>query len=104
MDPLSMIIGLVIFAAGWVAGRIRRRQRTPRALPAPLCACAHGINYHDESGPCHATRQGNYVNQYDASGRNRGLGHDQVPCMCQRYVGPEILPSVWAQPTQLPEA
>jgi hypothetical protein len=105
MDPITVLISAGLFVGGFIAGRLNRRRRAEPERPAPKCSCSHGINFHDgKTGKCHAGVRGPRLSNYNEEGDGTYLGerYATVTCNCRRYVGPEILPSVWAQPTELP--
>lgn len=93
---LSFAIGAAAFGAGYLA-RARRRHAAPAA---PMCACGHGLNFHDGQGSCHGVA-GKTNKVYDHEGFTL-LSYDPVSCTCQRYVGPEHIADVWVPPTSLP--
>ncbi len=82
-----MITGALILAAGiilgWLLCSLPARRRGPE-LPEPVCGCNHHYSMHD---PAKGMRcgVGVYVN-----GEYRGR------CACQRYAGPEMLPTYLA--------
>jgi hypothetical protein len=86
-----MIEGAAILLAGILAGvgldrLLGRWPRRKRGEVEAACSCGHGIGYHDrETGHCHRRRvvRRNYHDYWE-------------PCGCQRYVGPEPLPSFYA--------
>lgn len=73
--------GAAVFAAGQLTGRLagRRRPRDRRRVdPQPVCGCEHHIAFHEDGvHRCHA---------------KTGPARDRE-CMCQRYVGPQPLPT-----------
>ncbi len=79
------IIAAVCLAVGYVAGRTRLRidiERDGRGDPKPVCGCGHGYHDHDaDTTACHA--------RVVTTGTWRG-------CTCQRYTGPEPLPTYTA--------
>lgn len=85
-----MIEGAVIAAAcliiGYVTGRTRLHidiERNRFAEPKPVCGCGHGYHDHDaDTTRCH--------------GRTLTTGTWR-DCTCQRYTGPEPLPSYTAE-------
>ena len=56
MEPVSLLVGAALLAAGFLGGRISRRKPTPPpAAPAPLCGCGHTLSQHDtETNTCYA--------------------------------------------------
>ncbi len=107
---LPVVIGAVI---GLALIRLGNRRRRAIAGPpatgtatAPQCSCGHGLNYHNaKSSRCHAGVRGARLSNYNEEGDGTYIGERYAiaQCACQRYIGPDIMPSVWAQPTQLPQ-
>jgi hypothetical protein len=97
MDLVSALLAVAGgFAAGAFSGVIRRRARP--AGSAPMCACKHGVNFHDpETGLCHAVSDGATLEVWE-KGRHLGDAPQRIACTCRRYVGPELLADVWAPP------
>ena len=56
MEPVSLVVGAALLAAGFLAGRIgRRRPPAPPANPQPVCGCGHALSQHDtETNTCYA--------------------------------------------------
>ncbi|MEQ7125798.1 hypothetical protein ABN034_14900 [Actinopolymorpha sp. B11F2] len=89
---LEMLLGAGIFAAGVAIGRFlpNRRRRGELGERKPVCACGHAVSFHGEDGCCRATKE---VSKWDGG---RWVGNVQEPCECQRYTGPQPLPSFYA--------
>jgi hypothetical protein len=94
MDPISAIVAVALFAAGVLAGRLRRTPQDTAGGHAPVCGCTHHLSMHDpETGHCHGYAWTEY------SPPNGAPSYDlKVDCACRRYVGPEPLAVVWAEP------
>ncbi|MEY8041898.1 hypothetical protein [Saccharopolyspora cebuensis] len=98
MDPISLVVGGVLLALGFAAGRfgrVRSKARAKEQITAS-CGCGHGLDQHDpEDGTCHAElRRSRYVDGgWD--------GHEYVPCTCRQYVGPRPVEELFA-PKYLP--
>jgi hypothetical protein len=87
MDPLSLAVGAVVLAVGYVFGRFsptRRRVQQPKASDA-VCDCKHSLAYHDMDG-CHVSAE---RDKYSSLGDWRGK--EYVPCECKQYTGPKVL-------------
>jgi hypothetical protein len=85
-------LGAAIFAAGLLTGRVWRRQVAPAipAEPKPICGCKHHFSRHDDAeGKCHATVE--EATLWQSNGNP--YRWKRVPCTCQRYTGPEPLPT-----------
>lgn len=90
-DPVTLITGAGIFAAGTLLGRIRRAGRQP---PVAKCSCGHAMALHDKAADkCHGENSRTRFNK-----NGEAIGVDWVPCPCRRYVGPEHIADVWAPP------
>lgn len=93
MDPVSAVVGVWLFLAGYITRMVMNR-RTRRAADAPVCGCEHHLSMHDPvSGNCHG--------QVDTLIVPPSVGRtfrEWRQCTCRRYVGPELLPDVWAAP------
>jgi hypothetical protein len=98
MEPVSLLVGAVLVAAGFVAGRLQRRRPGPPPPPVtPLCGCGHALSQHDrETATCYAELR---RDAYDK--RGRWAGHTWVPCTCRQYVGPRPIDEVFV-PRVLP--
>jgi hypothetical protein len=97
MEPVSLLVGGVLLAVGFVAGRLQRRPRTPPPAVTPLCGCGHPLSQHDrETSTCYAELRRDTFDK-----RGGWSGHNGVPCTCQQYVGPRPIDEVFA-PRLLP--
>src|SRR3954462_7065132 len=112
MEPLSLLVGGVLLAVGYVAGRGQgggargggsvaggRHGRPPAPPPpmTPLCGCGHALSQHDrETSTCYAELRRDTFDR-----RGRWSGHSWVPCTCRQYVGPRPIDEVFA-PRLLP--
>ncbi|KZM73198.1 hypothetical protein IU500_21155 [Nocardia terpenica] len=81
-DPISLAVGAGLVGAGWVFGRMSRRNRVAAVEKSPApCGCGHDLAVHDrESGVCHA----------EFSRKANGM-REWVRCPCHRYTGPTPL-------------
>ena len=96
MDPVSLVVGGLLIAVGFVAGRLGRRRQPP-AIPQAVCACGHPLSQHDpEERTCHAEVARDAFNW--AGHRS---GQTWVDCRCRQYVGPRPIDEVFA-PRLLP--
>jgi hypothetical protein len=98
MDFLTALILLLVLLFGFMAGRMSKRQ--PKALksPKPICPCDHAISLHvDGIGKCMADLK---RDRYNSIGDR--IGYNYVPCPCQRYMGPELVTSLWSPGIALP--
>ncbi len=102
MEPLSLLVGGALLAAGYLGGRLgarraaRAKARTPQ-LPQAMCTCGHPLSQHDpKEHTCHAEVA---RDAYDWKGR--WAGHTWVACRCRQYVGPRPIDEVFA-PRLLP--
>ena len=96
MDPLSLVVGGLLVAVGFVAGRLARRRQGP-AIPQAVCACGHPLSQHDpESTTCYAE-----VARDTYTKRGRWAGHTWVACSCRQNIGPRPIDEVFA-PRLLP--
>lgn len=82
MDPISLVVGAALLAAGWLAGRIRRRT-SAASTESYTCGCEHSYALHDrKSDECVGeVRRRHY---YKNGARN---GWEWAKCPCRRYVG-----------------
>lgn len=89
---IEMLVGAAIFAAGVVAGRfLPARRKSGRGKEVqPICSCGHAVSFHGEDGRCNAKTE---VTKWD---NGRWIGNEQQPCTCQKYTGPEPLPTFYA--------
>jgi hypothetical protein len=94
-DPLSAIVGVVIFFIGFLVGRRRRRADPRGQVPAqPFCGCGDHLSVHDpETGRCHAV----HMRRVKPKG-GKDPYDEPFPCPCRRYVGPEQIRDVWVPP------
>ncbi len=96
LDPITLIIGGGLLAAGYGSGRVGRRRRHPRAPkpvppPKPVCGCGHGIHDHDPAtSKCHGTKK---AYRWDGF---REVLDKYVSCTCRQYSGPQPLPEFYA--------
>ena len=84
-----MLVGALILLVGIVIGRMWGRvaskpQKAISGDPEPTCGCKHHYAMHAKDGHCHAA-------DYDR------WREESVPCTCQRYTGPEPLPTYTAE-------
>ena len=98
MDPVSLLVGGILLAGGFLAGRLGgRRPAVPPPPVTPLCGCGHALSQHDrETSTCYAELR---RDAYDK--RGRWAGHTWVPCSCRQYVGPRPIDEVFV-PRVLP--
>ncbi len=78
----DLLAGAGLLAAGQVSGRFlhRRARPAPSAERPPICGCEHHAAFHEAAeNRCHA---------------KVGPARDR-DCTCQRYVGPQPLPTWW---------
>lgn len=55
-DPITLGVGGVLLAVGWLAGRMTRGARTgpSKMRPLAVCGCGHALALHDpETKRCH---------------------------------------------------
>jgi hypothetical protein len=96
VDPVSLLVGGLLLAVGFVAGRLGRRRAAP-AIPQAVCACGHPLSQHDpESNACYSE-----VARDAYTKRGRWAGHTWVACSCRQYIGPRPIDEVFA-PRLLP--
>lgn len=93
----AVIAGAAMCAGGYFYGLFRgfRQGQGVAELegkhpPKPVCGCKHNIAFHDDKGVC---RKQWYVTVY---GGITGEKDVAVTCSCQKYTGPEPLPSFYA--------
>jgi hypothetical protein len=97
VEPISLLVGGVLLAVGFVAGRLGRRRTPPPPPMTPLCGCGHALSQHDrETSTCYAELRRDTFDR-----RGRWSGHSWVPCTCRQYVGPRPIDEVFA-PRLLP--
>lgn len=97
MEPITLLVGAGLLAAGYAAGALpRRRRRTPDEPTEARCGCGHGLDQHDPStNECHAqTARCVFDN-------GRWKGDEFVTCTCRQYTGPRPLEELFA-PRYLP--
>jgi hypothetical protein len=91
VTDVSMLAGAGIFLVGMITNRILpvgRRRRKIKPVK-PICGCGDSVSFHENgTGRCHATRS-HFVNRPDAD-------YELTDCGCQKYTGPEPLPSLYA--------
>lgn len=89
---LEMLVGAGIFAAGVFIGRFlpNRRRRNELEERKPMCSCGHAVSFHGDDGRCRAT---NDVSKWEGG---HWTGNVQEQCTCQKYTGPQPLPSFFA--------
>ena len=94
MEPISLLVGGVLLAVGFVAGRWGRRPAPPAPPMTPVCGCGHALSQHDrESSTCYAELRRDTFDR-----RGRWSGHSWVPCTCRQYVGPRPIDEVFVPP------
>ena len=97
MEPVSLVVGAVLLAVGYLAGRLGRRRPSPPPLPQAVCACGHPLSQHDpETTACAAE-----VARDAYTKRGRWAGHTWVACSCRQYIGPRPIDEVFT-PRLLP--
>lgn len=86
---IEMLVGALILFIGIVIGRFSRKKSLPAITrdPEPICGCSHHYALHDRDGVCRKQ-----VARTDAA-----YGKHYVDCGCQRYTGPEPLPTYTAE-------
>jgi hypothetical protein len=93
VEPISLLVGAVLLAAGFFAGRFSRRPAPPPQL-TPVCGCGHALSQHDrETSTCYAELRRDTFDR-----RGRWSGHSWVPCTCRQYVGPRPIDEVFLPP------
>lgn len=86
------LILLAGIAIGWLLRSLPGRRKGPKPIEA-RCGCRHHHSMHDpETGRCHARvdEPATYYRDGDPT------SYVKVQCPCQRYSGPEPLPSYFA--------
>ena len=98
MEPVSLLVGGVLLAVGFVAGPAGPTAAAAPPPPVtPLCGCGHALSQHDrETSTCYAELRRDTFDK-----RGRWAGHTWVPCTCRQYVGPRPIDEVFA-PRLLP--
>lgn len=102
MEPVSILVGVAAALLGQAIGYVSGRRRAPeRSKPVQaICGCSHGISMHNaETGRCHGLMNGNPL-KYDRD--KEPTAYEQVPCTCQRYVGPLPIDQVFSPPVLPP--
>lgn len=97
MDPVSLLVGGLLLASGFLAGRLGRRKPAAALPVTPVCGCGHTLSQHDrDTSTCYAELRRDTHDK-----RGRFTGHSWVPCTCRQYVGPRPIDEVFA-PRVLP--
>jgi hypothetical protein len=98
IDPISLAVGAGLLAAGALLGRLTKRggnkpdQSEPKS--EPICGCGHSLAKHErDTERCRGEDGRDRYND-----RGHWMGHEWVPCTCQRYVGPQPVESLWLPP------
>lgn len=100
VEPISLLVGAVLLATGFGAGRLSLRKPAPPAPLTPVCGCGHTLSQHDtETHTCYAE-----VRRDAFDRRGRWSGHTWVPCTCRQYVGPRPIDEVFLPPLLPPAA
>jgi hypothetical protein len=107
------LLWVVIIGGGWVGKWVRgalktrharqmerleyaeRRELATQAAnrpPEAVCGCTHHLAMHDKQGACHGTVEA--AVEWDAN--RQPTRYEARRCECQRYVGPEPLPTLYA--------
>lgn len=76
-----------------VAERRREALAAAERPPAPVCGCTHHLAKHGKDGRCHEDVQ--TAVEWDAD--QKPVKYASKPCSCQQYVGPQPLPTLYAQ-------
>jgi hypothetical protein len=96
IDPISLVVGAGLLAAGFLAGHLTARRsarRRPDGPQEPVCGCTHHRALHDpETGECHERVK------VPLGG---GGGYSWELCLCRQYVGPEPIGSMWVPPVAI---
>jgi hypothetical protein len=91
VEPISLLVGAVLLAAGYAAGRWGRRAAAAPPPVTPLCGCGHVLSQHDiDNRTCYAELRRDTFDR-----RGRFAGHTWVPCTCRQYVGPRPIDEVF---------
>lgn len=108
MTPLSVALLLIAMTLYfWVYLRFGRQHREPAKPlppkePQPICGCGHHYSVHDDANVCHSisnqlVSREPKVMKVGYEGEDHEVHYvekyAQVPCSCQRYTGPEPLPT-----------
>jgi hypothetical protein len=87
VDPVSVLAGGALLAAGALIGRVLRLRRNPP--PAAVCGCGHHYAMHDPiTGRCYAHRR------QDTWSKDSHTIMD-VQCACRIYTGPQPTQILW---------
>jgi len=91
MDPVTLLVGAAIAAAGYLAGHATRRDPPlPPVEVKPICSCDDPKSMHENGvGRC------SYVHE-----PGTGYAHQ---CPCQVYIGPEPFEILYPTPLLPPE-
>ncbi len=90
MDPVTLLVGAAIAAAGYLAGHATRRDPPPPVEVKPICSCDDPKSMHVNGvGRC------SYVHE-----PGTGYAHQ---CPCQVYIGPEPFEILYPTPLLPPE-
>jgi hypothetical protein len=84
---MELLIGALILLIGMVLGRLSTRLRHRALEPKPICGCKHPYSFHNAGGACHWVED----SHWEYGRRIEDL------CGCQRYTGPEPLPTYTAE-------
>jgi hypothetical protein len=95
VEAISLVVGAVLLAIGFAAGRFARpRPAAPPPQLTPMCGCGHTLSQHDvETHTCYAELRRDTFDR-----RGRWAGHSWVPCTCRQYVGPRPIDEVFVPP------
>lgn len=95
MEPLTLLVGVVIFLAGTFFGRSMRRK--PPKPPALDCGCGHNYGAHQAGNRCMSGIKTANRWSYDSYNKiTTPTNWHYPPCPCQYYDGPEPLPRTWS--------
>jgi hypothetical protein len=82
MEPITLIVGAVILAAGFLTGRLTRATRSPQP-DLTGCGCGHHLSYRDpDTGHC--TEKVQEPTRYDGAGHP--ITFQMVPCPCRNHM------------------